>query len=312
MEVGAESLVFLGQKLRPLLFLALFSILVAGLLHYVVPRILYPLRIDDVPGDAYIVPWMRPNLSIAELSLHPQYVGGPVPFNIHSVMAGALTFNITFNIEIPNGEVRIVPSTIYLGHDLEYLYIGGEFIGMGLNPYKDPDTPSLILPNFLEILFDVANDGTLTFPESGSAISVCVFQDGGWMCFYHDLLWCYSRSEKSMAWGVDDGYCFPNAPPPRAIGQMTAAYDNSTGTLIAFFSRHLRWPKNADINALQIRPGERWVMRFLLRLGYATYTIYGMYDDTWPQKGYSNFSNDTSQWGKLCIDLTNPPPQFKD
>ena len=296
----------------PLLFLALFLVLVVGLLYHIVPGILYPLRIDDVPEDAYIVPWMRPNPSIAELSSHPQYVGGPVPFNINSVMAGALTFHITFRIEIPNGEVRVVPSTIYLGHDLEYLYIGGEFIGMGLNPYKDPDNPSLILPNFFEILFDVANDGILAFPESGSRISVCISQDGGWVCFYHDLLWCYSKSDKSMGWSLEDNYCFPNAPPPRAIGQMTVAYDNSTGTLIVLFSRHLRWSKNADINALQIRPGERWVMRFLLRLGYATYTIYGMYDDTWPQHKYNDNSNDTSQWGKLCIDLTNPPPQFKD
>jgi len=59
---------------------------------------------------------------------------------------------------------------------------------MDLNPYKDPDSPSLILPNFFEILFDVANDGILTFPESGSRIS-CAYlkmEDG-----YAFIMICY-------------------------------------------------------------------------------------------------------------------------
>lgn len=300
-----------------LLFLLLFSLLVGSLLYYVLPKILFPLRKDTIPSDAYIIPWMKPNPSIAELGRHPQLPGEPPPFNIHFVMANALKFNITFRIEIPNDDypygtkTRVVPSTVYLGHDSDYLYIGGEFIGMYANPYKDPK--GWIPPNYLQILFDVENDGVVNFPESGSRLGVFVTsKHGAYMLGYHDMVWAYSSSDKASFWYLADNYYWPNAQPAVALGNAIWEYDNSSGTLTILFSRFLRRPPTSEINALQMRHGERWVMGFLLQLGFATWSEYGDYVDAWPQREYSYLSNNCSLWPKLCIDLTNPPTEFDE
>jgi len=305
-----------------LLFFLLFSILVGSLLYYVVPKILFPLRKDTIPSDAYIIPWMQPNPSIAELRRHPQLPGEPPPFNIHFVMANALKFNITFRIEIPDEDhpystkTRVVPSTVYLGHDSDYLYIGGEFVGMYTNPYKQPK--GWILGNYLRILFDVENDGVAKFPESGSKLDVFVSSKlGAYMWGYHDVVWAYaftSPDHVSFWYSADNYYsALDKSQPYVALGNAVDEYDNSTGTLTMLFSRFLRRPPTSETNALQMRPGECWVMRFLLQLGFATWASPpGDYVDSWPQREYSYRSNNCSLWPKLCIDLTNPPTELDE
>jgi len=293
---------------RILLFSLSFSVLVFSLLYFVLPDILYPLRRDRIPPDAYIIPWMKPIPSIEELNLHPQLPGEPPPFDIDIVMTGALKLDITFRIDIPNGP-RVVPSTVYLGHDLDYLYIGGKFFGMYANPYIDPD--GYILPNYLNILFDVANDGVLSTPESGSRLSCFVNNERAFMWSYHDMVWAYSSMDKRAYWYLAENYyeySLGKAQPAFALGRAAEAYDNSTGTLIMLFSRFLRLSRNSEVNALQIRRGECWVMGFFLELGYATWISGGPADyvDGWPQKIYPYLSNDASWWPKLAIDLSNP------
>ncbi len=77
---------------------------------------------------------------------------------------------------------------------------------------------------------------------------------------------------------------------------------------MVLFSRFLSRPALSEIDALQMKFGERWVMGFLIELGYNTwYGTYTDFVDGWPQKIYPYLSNDSSWWPKLVIDLTNPP-----
>lgn len=294
---------------RILLFSILFSILVSSLLYYVLPKILFPLRKDTIPSGAYIIPWMKPNPSIEELRIYS--VDSP-PWDIDAVMTGALKLNITSKIDMFN-ETRVISSTVFFGHDTHYLYVGGKFRGM----YRNPTSYSTVAyPNIFAILFDVANDGQLTFPESGTIIGVALFENAGWhtgaVWSPDDLLWSYSRTEKHMFWCLTEDYYWPNAQPPSAVKHMVVEYDNSTGTLIILFARYLRWPINSEINSFQMRSGECWIMGFLLELGYTKGDeLFQNFMVSWPQREYSYLSNDSSLWPKLCIDLTNPAPEFK-
>jgi hypothetical protein len=293
---------------RTLLFIFLFLILAISLFYFVLPNVLYPLRIDKIPDGAFIVPWMEPSPSIAVLRTYAQNPYGPPPFNIDSVMQGALKLSMTFNISIAGGN-RIIPSTVYLGHDMNYLYVGGEFRGMGLNPNN---SPNVTLPNYLSIFFDVNNNGKLTFPEAGSQLPVFVYNDtwttGG---LYHDLLWDdYVETLHRASWTFAENYCSPNAPPGMTLASGFAEYDNPTGTLTVIFARFLRLPVMSGLDALQMRPGERWVMGFVVELGFGRWVSSGAMADNvdgWPQKIYPFLSDDSSWWPKLVIDLTNPP-----
>jgi hypothetical protein len=290
------------QGRRILLFSLFFSILAGSLIYYVfLPRSVdHPLRIDAIPADAYVIPWMQPNPTISTLNSLMS------PWNVDAVMAGALRLDMVFNITTDN-QTRVVPSSVYLGHDLDYLYVGGKFQQMFTNPASGSN---LTLPNYLNILFDVDNDGKLESPESGCRLSVLVYEDewktSGW---YRDLVWVnYSSYFHRAIWMFGDQY----KPGSSVAGVEAAAeYDNSSGTLTILFSRHLRLSEIADINALQIRPGERWVMSFVLELGYATwYGDLSDFVDGWPRNIYPYLSNDSLWWPKLVIDLTNPPPSF--
>lgn len=110
---------------RILIFSVLLVILTVSLFCYVLPNVLYPLRVDTVPAGAYFIPWMEPNPSIEELNLHAQQPYGLPTFDIDTVMVGALKLSMTFNITVPGG-TRIIPSTVYLGHDSDCLYVGGK------------------------------------------------------------------------------------------------------------------------------------------------------------------------------------------
>ncbi len=290
---------------RILLFFLLFFILASSLFYYVlIPRIFVKaLRRDSVPSDAYVIPWKRPDPSIEIL------MGAMNPWNVDTAMAGALRLDVTFNITARN-ETRLVPSTLYLSHDTEYLYIGGEFRQMFTNPASGSN---LTLPNYLQLLLDTNNDGILKFPETGSRLSVLVY-DNSWRTtgWYRDLVWVdYSKFFHRAIWTFGDDYYteyLSKTPPNGACSKAVAEYDNSTGTMTILFARDLQHPENAEINALQMRPGERWTMGFLLELGYATW-YEGLSDfvDGWPQNVYPYLSNDSSWWPKLVIDLANPP-----
>ena len=265
------------------------------------------LRIDAVPSDAFIVPWMRPSPSIEELK--PQLPYSPPPFDIDAVMSDALKLNVTFTIETPNG-TRVVPSTIYMGYDLDYLYIGGKFVGMGINPFN---TDEVTVPQFLQILLDVADDGVLTTPESGSILNAYVDRERVSLFMYSDMLWAYESWCDRPIWAMSDIYYMEHDKPLPgfSIGDMNAAYDGSTGTLSLIWSKFLRLPVNAELNELQMRRGERWVMGFLVEMGYwGNTTAFQDYVDGWPKKAYPYLSNNCSWWPKLVIDLTNPPPAF--
>ena len=162
--VGAHGLSHLGRERgrimpwkRILLVSILFLVLAVSLLYYVLPNVLYRLREGPVPAAAYVVPWMQPNPSIEKLNLHAQPPLSPPPFDIDSVMASALKISMTFNISVPGG-MRVIPSTVYLGHDLDYLYVGGKFCGMGMNPVSTADDT---IPHVFSVFFDVADDGVL-------------------------------------------------------------------------------------------------------------------------------------------------------
>jgi hypothetical protein len=295
------------------LFSILFLVLLVSLFYYGFlqrqpePK---PLRIDPIPDSAYVVPWMQPNPSIEQLNLHAQQPYGPLTYDIDSVMANVLKLSTTFNISIPDG-TRVIPSTVYLGHDSEYLYVGGKFQGMGMNPAStDYDT----LPNLFSILFDVANNGVLKQPESGSRFPVYITKNwrGGWS--YDDAVWAYIPQDGRASWVPSDNYYTLYLGKPQTVwsdGGETSEYDNSTATVIMLFSRLLSCPGNAEVNELQMRPGERWVMGFVLELSYVTNIgSFGDYVDGWPQKTYPYLSSNSSWWPKLAIDLSNPPPSF--
>jgi hypothetical protein len=296
---------------RILLIAILFVILVVSLFYFVLPNVLYPLRIDPIPAGAYVVPWIEPNPSLAVLTTYQQNSSGPPPpYNIDSIMAGALKLNMAFNISVAGGN-RVIPSTVYLGHDMDYLYVGGEFRGMGLNPNNGPN---VTLPNYFNILFDVKDDGTLTFPEAGSQLTMCVYNDC-WTTegLYNDLLWSYESDVQRTCWGIAAGYYFPNAPPAITLAAGFAEYNPPTGTLTIIFARCLRLSAVSEIDALQMRPGERWVMGFVLELGFGRYVSGETFADNmdgWPRNVYPYLSNDSSWWPKLVIDLTKQPATF--
>jgi hypothetical protein len=297
----------LMRSRRILLVSILLSVLAVSLFYFVLLNVLYPLRIDKIPAGAYVVPWMEPNPSISVLRTYQRNPYGPPPFNIDSVMANSLKLSMTFNISLRGGS-RVIPSTVFLGHDKDFLYIGGEFRGMGLNPDSNSN---VTLPNYFEILFDVNDNGRLSFPEAGSQLPVFVYNDtwatGG---LYHDLLWDnYVKELQRASWLFAENYCFPNAPPGMTMANGFAEYDNPTGTFTIIFARCLRLPAMSGIDALQIRAGERWVMGFVFELGFGRSGGGLMSDnvDGWPRKMYPYLSNDSSWWPKLVIDLTNPP-----
>jgi hypothetical protein len=290
------------------LFSILFLVLTVSLLYYILPRVRINSRFDQIPSNAYIVPWMKPNPSIEELNQNPQLPGEPPPFDLDAVMTNALKLSMTFTINVSVG-ARIVPSTVYLGHDSDHLYIGGKFSEMYTNPASDPTIE--ILPNYFQILFDVADDGTLNQPESGSRLSVFITPQGTWMWGYHDMVWAYSRSNQRMCWYLAENFYSPISQPASALVDVAVEYDNSTGTLTMLFSRFLNCSLNSRADALQMKPDERWVMGFLLELGYATHiSSFGDYVDGWPRKAYPYPDNNSSWWPKLAIDLSNPPPSF--
>jgi len=160
----------------------------------------------------------------------------------------------------------------------------------------------------------VANDGVLTAPESGSRPCVYVDRERVSLWIYHDAVWFYVPMFRRAAWILSDNYyeMFLNKPQPAdAVEGGIGEYDNSTGTVTMLFSRLLRLPDNIEANALQMRPGERWIMGFLLELGYMTNTgTFTDYVDGWPNKTYPYMSDDASWWPKLVIDLTNPQPTY--
>ena len=258
---------------------------------------LYPLRRDSLPAGVYIVPWMKP---------YPYFGQIPDPFNIDSVMTGALRLNITFHIDTPNG-TRMIPSTVYLGHDSKYLYVGGKFVGMHSNPASVPygDTQ----PNCFQIYFDVANDGVLKTPEAGSgfAVNIDVPQEtlvgGTWA----DMMWAYAAGNyKRMTWWAADLYLETRGGQSTfSMSAHVQEYDSSTGTVTILFARFLNRPGMENINALQMRAGERWTMGFILELKYQK-ELANMVDG-WPRNIYPYLSDDSSWWPKLVIDLANPP-----
>ena len=255
------------------------------------------------------MPWMRPSPSIETIeSLSTQSLTMP-PWDIKAVMAGALKLNINFTITLPNG-TRTMQSTVYLGHDSDFLYVGGEFRGMYRNPTS---TEKVAYTNYFVLLLDVANDGALTFPESGSRFSVALHENAGWntgmVWSVQDQIWLdYVPAERRAAWVL--GYDVDL--PVSTAGNFAAEYDNSTGTVIMLFSRHLRKEGFYTDNALQMKLGERWAMRFLLELAYSNDSsgAYQDFVDGWPRKTYPYLDNDASWWPKLVIDLTNPPVSF--
>jgi hypothetical protein len=256
---------------------------------------------------------MQPNPSIEKLNLHAQLPLSPPPFDIDSVMASALKISMTFNISVPGG-MRVIPSTVYLGHDSDYLYVGGKFCGMGMNPVSTADDT---IPHVFSVFFDVKDNGVLEQPESGSSFVVWITENwgGGW--YYEDVMWAnYLHHQiREDSWITSSWYYVDNLgrpqPQPDSYGDGTSEYDNSTRTVTMLFSRLLSCPGNVECNAFQMRGGERWVMGFLLELKFPTNGLvpqqdYG-YVDGWPKNFYPFQSNDASLWPKLVIDLTNPP-----
>jgi hypothetical protein len=252
---------------------------------------------------------MEPNPSFGNLTI---YSINSQPWNIDAVMAGALKLDVTFTVSVLN-ETRIVPSTVYMGHDSEYLYVGGQFHGMYLNPN---DYGNAAFANLFGILFDVTDNGQLTFPEAASLFGDSLWQNASlefneavWT--FDDLLWWKMPSEKAPEWNMQIDFYSPKAEPAFAEKDTAAEYDNVTGTLAVLCSRYLWCPGNSLTNAFQMKPGERWVVGFMLMLGYASEEnlFTGSSLATWPE-GYSFDSNDSSSWPKLVIDLTKEPATF--
>ncbi len=263
-------------------------------------------RFDPIPLDAYIVPWMRLNPPIEELEKSSwRYGVEDIPWDIDVVMADALKLNITFKIKIPNSTI-VVPSLIYLGHDMELLYIGVKSVGI-LH-----QNTTAFLPNYLKVIFDVFfdadNDGKLTFPETGSRLWVFIYNNSilGWAA----MDWVWTDYD---GWSNID-CCYAGVVPAKTCKDMLVDHDNQTGTITILYSRFLRRSEIAEVNTMQIKIGERYVMGFLIGLGFQTEEPNNAieineYVDGWPKK-FSYESNDSSWWPKLVIDLTNPPQEF--
>lgn len=257
---------------------------------------MYPLRRDSVPAGAYVVPWMQ---------LYPYFEQILDPFDIDSVMASALKLNMAFHIDTPNG-TRTIPSTVYLGHDSKYLFVGGKFVGMGSNPASVPGDSQ---PNRFQMYFDVANDGVLKTPEAGScfAVNIDVSHETLVGVQWPDMFWEYADAPYNHnIWMPADLYLETRGG--QRIFSMAAhaqEYDSPSGTVTILFARYLNRPGMENINALQMRPGERWTMGFILELAYQK-ELANMVDG-WPKSIYPYLSDDSSWWPKLVIDLTNPP-----
>jgi hypothetical protein len=285
------------------LFAILLLILAISSAYYVwVFRPEYQLRIDAIPPGAYIVPWMKPSTSFEELNGETLLRG---TFDIDSAMTKALKINMTFRIGMWDGTTRVIPSTVYLGHDSQYLYIGGKFVGMYSNPDSDANSTS---PECFQVLFDTTDKGVLETPESGSMFGVWVRVPydtySGWQ--YHDAMWVYEKDlYKRMIWMPADNYY--SGGFTGSLKDQASGYENSTGTVSMLFSRFL-WVNNAQVNALQMRTGERWVMGFLFELWYQKELDNRV--DGWPQKTFGVWSSNSSWWPKMVIDLTNPPSTY--
>ena len=292
-----------------LLLAILLSILIGSLLYIIVPEILHPLRIDRISSDAYVVPWMQPSLSIKSLDPFSSLSRWKdTLWDLDMIMPTALKLNMTFGITIPNG-TRVIPSTIYLGHDTDYLYVGGKFSGMYTNPTAGIGEGS---NQYFAVYFDADNDGKLTFPESGSRFYVSFIGESlhpsaAWAC--EDMIWTYDQQNgQHEVWLPAEDYYSPQAQPQSATTSNVWEYDNSTGTLTVLFSRYLLGSGDPHTNAFIMKNGERWVMGFNLELGYSPENAGTEFlTDGWPQQTYPYVSNDASWWPKLAIDLTNTP-----
>jgi hypothetical protein len=229
-------------------------------------------------------------------------------FNIDSVMTKALKLTMTFRIRMWDGTTRVIPSTVYLGHDSQFLYVGGRFVGMGGNPSSEPN--GWLNANDFKILFDVSNKGVLRTPEAGSLFDVFITSPGNELLSHSwdDVLWAYADDYKRMVWMPAQNYNNGQGVLNYSLANHVEGYDNSTGTITILFSRYLNKPEMANIDALQMKPGERWVMGFLIELGFMK-----EWDDRvdgWPRPTYGVWSNDSSWWPKLAIDLSNPPTTY--
>jgi len=287
------------------MFSIFFSILlVGGIVYYIVQTNISFLRRDRIPSNAIVVPWMIPNPSVETVFT---YSINSQPWNIESVMAGSVKISASFAIKLVN-ETRNVSSTVYLGHDSTYLYVGADFHGIFLNPTAVNNTNAP--PHIFAMLFDVDNEGNLTFPEAGTLVDVGVFENASlnhdqevWS--FDDLFWW-----NSQYWSQGYEYYSPKAAPGHAVKAEAVEYDNVTGTLTIVYSRSLSDPSDSQINKFQMKSGERWVMSFMLMAGFADrYNLYQNMIVSWPQ-GYSFQSADSSWWPKLAIDLGNPPNTY--
>jgi hypothetical protein len=294
---------------RILLFSILLVILAASSLYYVFQNVYYHLRRDVVPAGAYVVPWMQPGMSVDELQ-DPTSRWRDTPWDLDMIMPASLKLNMTFEITVPNGK-RVIPSTVYLGHDTDYLYVGGKFSGMYRNPAA---TKGEGIPQYFAMYFNAKNDGVLSFPESGSRFSAGFAEgnfhpSGVWGC--DDMIWAYDAwyTHRETWLSAEDYYNNQRASlPQQATTPITWEYDNSTGTWTILFTRYLLGSGDPRTNAFIMRSGERWVVGFNLELGYFPGGVSTeILTDGWPEKTYPYLSNDTSQWPKLAIDLTGPP-----
>jgi hypothetical protein len=312
-ENTAEETPSTGRSRKRVLILALLLIILSiGAYYYVLPRILgfYNVREDPVPLSAYVVPWMQPGISTSELN-DPTSSWRNKLWDIDMIMSSALKLNITFTISVPNG-TRVIPTTIYLGHDTDYLYVGGKFTGIYRNP---ADTENETFGQYFAIYFDADNDGKLSFPESGSRYDAGYYNEnihpsGFWGC--DDMIWGPDvwNSQQQSTWESASNY-FENqhaSLSTQAATSLAWEYDNSTGTWSILFSRYLLQSSDRNTNAFMMRSGERWVVGFNLEIGYFAGNIgTDMLCDGWPQTTYPYLTNDASSWPKLAIDLGHPP-----
>jgi len=122
----------------------------------------------------------------------------------------------------------------------------------------------------------------LNFPESGLRVSVTV-HNGTWQTTYwfHDEIWYYYDPPVDReCWVFDYEYYHPKGVPGFSIERCTAEYDDSSGTMTLLFSRHLRYSETAEINGLQMKSGECWVMGFNIEIGiHGQYYLEGYYTD---------------------------------
>ncbi len=280
----------------------------------------HTLRSDAIPSGSYVIPWMRPQPSIPTINAIPVQ---NQPWDVNLTMQGALKIETTFQLIVPNG-TRTIRSTVYLGHDMDFLFVAGIFRGMYSNPtsfWSNYPSTFRVFSNYFQIKFDVDNDGVLNGAESGSGFPVqvpCPFEPskcglgaGGWgsqdlVWGYTDLAWTYINPPGRDAYNFATSVC----NQPFALGAGASEYNNLNGTLTILFSRLLQVP-NSCANDLQIQPGERWVMRFLLELGFSNDDqFYQDFVDGWPRNAYPYTTSDCSWWPQLVIDLSNPPGAF--